>query len=166
VLTRSPYWDYTELDPIRVQFQVDQVDAKSLREHLDRQTAMIDDAIARGHRSYLIIAAQGDHRPSPEVRKLQAEWMEQHREAIATTSIGISFVIDSPLVRGALTAIFWVTGSPVPYKVHSSLAEALAHGVAVCQQHGVALPEEALRPDVAERAELALARVLNRRIAL
>lgn len=166
VLTRSPYWDYTELDPIRVQFQVDTVDAQTLREHLDEQTEQIRDAVARGRRSYLIIAATGELRPPPEVRKIQAEWMAEQAELIAATSIGIGFVIDSPLVRGALTAIFWVTRSPVPYKVHPTLAEALEHAVAICKQHGLALPEEALRPDAAARADLALARVLNRRVAL
>lgn len=166
VLTRSPYWDYTELDPIRVQFQVDEVDARSLREHLDGQTKAIRDAVARGRRTYLIIAAQGDLRPPPEVRKIQAEWMAEHSKQIAASSIGIGFVIDNPLVRGALTAIFWVTRSPVPYKVHPTLAEALEHAVAICEQHGLALPEEAMRPDAAARADLALARVLNRRVAL
>lgn len=166
VLTRAPYWDYTELDPIRVQFQVDAVDGPTLRTHLEGQTRDIEHAKRDGRRSYLIIAAQGDHRPTPEVRKIQAQWMEQHHDLIAETSIGMGFVIDNPVVRGALTAIFWVSRAPVPYKVHPNLAEALAHGVTVCRQLGLVLPPEALRPDAADRARLALERALIRRVAL
>jgi hypothetical protein len=166
VLTRSPYWDYTELEPIRIQFQVERVSEATLREHLDGQTEELQRSVQVGRRAYLIIAAQGELRPPPEVRKLQAEWMEEHRDLIARNSLGIGFVIDNPLVRGALTAIFWVTRPPVPYKVHPTIAEALAHAVQVCQAEGLELPDEALRPDAAQRAELALARAMSRRIAL
>jgi hypothetical protein len=166
VLTRSPYWDYTELEPIRIQFQVDRVSEAALRDHLEAQTEELRRSVRAGRRAYLIIAAQGELRPPPEVRKLQAEWIEEQRELIAQTSIGMGFVIDSPLVRGALTAIFWITRPPVPYKVHPTLAEALAHAVEACQAQALALPEEALRPDAAQRAELALARAMSRRIAL
>ena len=166
VLTRAPYWDYTELEPIWVQFQVDDVSEATLRQHLDQQAEQMERTLRLGRRLYLIISAQGAHRPSVEVRKLQAEWMEENRELIARCSLGIGFVIDSSLVRGALTAIFWVSRPPVPYKVHSTLGDAIDCAVAVCREQGVALPDEALRPDAALRAELALARIMNRRIAL
>lgn len=164
--TRSPYWDYTELEPIRVQFQVEQVDVDNLREHLEVQTKQMHETIAAGRRAYLIIVANGEYKVPPEVRKLQAEWLEEHRDSIARNTVAMSFVIDNALVRGALTAIFWVTGPPVPHKVHSTLAEAITHAISACRKEGLELPPEALRPDAAARAELALQRMLSYRVAL
>lgn len=163
---RSPYWDYVELDPIRVQIQVDRIDAATLRSHLEEQTAAMQESAKLGRKVFLIIEARDGNRPPPEVRKLQAEWMQEHRELIAATCMGMAFVIENRLVRGALTAIFWVTPSPVPYSVHASLHEALDHARARCTQIGVQLPEQAHRPDAAVRIESAFRRKLVDRIAL
>jgi hypothetical protein len=163
---RSPYWDYVELEPIRVQIQVDRVDAATLRLHLDEQTAQMRESAKLGRKVFIIIEARDGNRPPPEVRKLQAEWMQQHRELIAATCMGMAFVIESRLVRGALTAIFWVTPSPVPYSVHATLHEALVHARETCTQGGVELPAQAHRPDAAARIESAFGRAMVGRIAL
>lgn len=163
---RSPYWDYVELEPIRVQLQVDRIDAATLRGHLEEQTAEMQKSAKLGRKVFLIIEARDGNRPPPEVRKLQAEWMQEHSELIAATCLGMAFVIESRLVRGALTAIFWVTPSPVPYSVHPSLKEALDHARESCRKLGVQLPAHADRPDAAARIESAFERAMAGRIAL
>lgn len=119
-----------------------------------------------GAKSYLILDARDGKRPPPEVRRLQADWIEAHRELIAKTCLGMGFVIPDRMVRGALTAIFWVTRSPVPYKVHSTLKEALDHALEVCDEGQVQVPLEARRPDASARVESAFDRVMLRRAAL
>ena len=64
-------------------------------------------------------------------------------------------------MRGALTAIFWVSRPPVPYRVFATLEEAIAHGVARCDAAKVEVPAAA-RERAADRVENALARYLAR----
>jgi hypothetical protein len=70
-------------------------------------------------------------------RRMQAEWMEKHEEALARVSVGSAFVITSAMVRGALTAILWLKPMPTPHVVVSTVAEAEAWCRAKLRERGV-----------------------------
>lgn len=57
-------------------------------------------------------------------RRMQAEWMAEHEDALRRHSVGNAFVITSPLIRGALTAILWVRPMPGEHVVVSTVQEA------------------------------------------
>ena len=57
-------------------------------------------------------------------RKRQAEWIESNREDLRRYTKGTAFVINNPLMRGALTAIFWLTRYETPYVVVATLEAA------------------------------------------
>lgn len=59
-------------------------------------------------------------------RRLQAEWLKINAELLRVYSAGTAFVITSPLVRGALTAILWVQPMPSPHTVVGTLGQAEA----------------------------------------
>lgn len=59
-------------------------------------------------------------------RKRQAEWIDETRVVRTRYTLGTAFVINSPLIRGALTAIFWLTKYDTPYVVVPTLEEAEA----------------------------------------
>lgn len=59
-------------------------------------------------------------------RKKQAEWIERHTEQLRKYSLGTAFIINSPLVRGVLTAILWVRPLPTQHTVVSTMEEAEA----------------------------------------
>ena len=155
------FWDYNELDPIRVQIQLRQIEPDELREYLVHQTEDMRRSAMGGGKAFLVIEARAGLRPPPEIRKMQAEWLEQNQEYMKRSVLGIAFVIDNKLVRGALTAIFWVSRPPVPYRVFATLEEAIAHGVARCDAAKVEVPAAA-RERAADRVENALARYLAR----
>lgn len=58
------------------------------------------------------------------LRKRYAEFHSLNAADFRRLCKGIAFVIDSGVVRGALTAILWMTELPFPYKVMSHRAEA------------------------------------------
>lgn len=139
----NPTWDFDGFGPIRVQLHFTAHTPESLRAVLDRQTELFASADANDGKSYfVVIDARSLARPGPEVRKMQADWMKQHREYFARTCLGMAFVVRSRLVRGGLTAIFWVVDSPVPYTVHATLQDALDHAAQVCEEAGLDVPSE------------------------
>ena len=50
--------------------------------------------------------------PPARQRRRQAEWIDQNRALLQRNSLGTVFLLDSSLVRGALTAVLWL--SPIP----------------------------------------------------
>ena len=58
-------------------------------------------------------------------RKRYAEFMKKNEADFQRLCMGVGFVITSAIVRGALTAVLWVTGSlPFPHKIFSTREEA------------------------------------------
>ena len=62
--------------------------------------------------------------PTATQRQKQATWLERNEAALRRNSRGTAFVIGNPLVRGALTAIFWIRPTPVAHIVVGTRAEA------------------------------------------
>ncbi len=54
--------------------------------------------------------------PTPPVTHLRshASWIAQHGETMRKSLLGVVFVADSPMLRGALEALFWM--QPMPTK--------------------------------------------------
>lgn len=78
-------------------------------------------------------------------RKRQADWMKEYSELIARMTLGCAFVIPSSLMRGVLTAIFWLQPLPCPHELSANMAE----GLSWCEQklatRGFTLPAAAQR---------------------
>ena len=157
----SAFWDYLGLEPVRVQMQTREVQAPEFERRLAEQKEEIERSIREGKRAFVVIEARGVGRPSPQIRKLQAQWMSDNAELLQRNTVGIAFVITERMVRGALTAIFWMTRNPVPYTVHGSLRDALDHAAEQCTAAGLELPP-GMRDDPAGLVEEALASHLRR----
>lgn len=139
----DPTWDFEGFGAIRVQVHFTAHTPESLRAVLDRQTAAFtsDDFDPR-QRYFLVIDARSLERASADVRRMQAEWLNEHREFFQKTCLGMAFVMRSRLARGALTAIFWMTDNPVPYTVHATLQDALDEAARACRSARVDFPAE------------------------
>jgi hypothetical protein len=59
-------------------------------------------------------------------RRRMADFLAEHEGLSRKYCAGTAFVIDSPLVRGTLTAIFWFQKQPTPYVVVARRAQAHA----------------------------------------
>src|SRR5690606_802456 len=64
--------------------------------------------------------------PSQAMRRRHLAWNAEHRERIRDGVSGIAFVIPSAVIRGVLTAIFWVQPLEAPYVVVKTREEGLA----------------------------------------
>lgn len=62
-------------------------------------------------------------------RRRQADWIDSNREDLRRYSAGTAFIIESSLMRGALTAIFWLTKYETPYVVVATFEAAEAWAI-------------------------------------
>ena len=81
--------------------------------NLDRRQATA--VVVDSRHATLIPAAQ---------RRRQAEWLETRKSDMRRYLKGTAFVIENPLIRGGLTAIFWLSRLDTPYVVFGTLRAA------------------------------------------
>lgn len=112
------------------------------RAYLDETTRIM---ITRKSPTVTIVDSRGSSRVPPSQRKMQADWINQYSNLLAKWSLGTAFVIDSPLVRGALTAIFWLQRLPMEYVVVGTRAEAERWAAERLRSVGLELPPRAER---------------------
>ncbi len=58
------------------------------------------------------------------IRQRYAEFMKANNDDFGRLCRGLGFVITSPFVRGALTAVLWMVEFPFPYKIFATRDEA------------------------------------------
>ena len=63
--------------------------------------------------------------PNATVRRALADWNKQVEPLMKQVTLGSAIVITSPLVRGGLTALFWLAPPPYPQQVVATIDEAL-----------------------------------------
>lgn len=77
----------------------------------------------------VIDARNADKMSSPH-RRMCAEFNVRHRDSQTEHLAGVAFVTSSVAIKGILTAIYWITPPPYPYKVFGDLDAALAWAAA------------------------------------
>jgi hypothetical protein len=88
---------------------------------------------------------------SAKQRARIAEWARSIAEPVSRYSLGHAIIVDSALVRGALTAIGWVHRSPAPEKYVGTPLAAWDYCIGNLRAAGIEVPATA----VAHRAALA-----------
>ena len=79
----------------------------------------------RGGRPFgMVFDSVGGESPPATHRKLQADFMLKYANAIRALNVGTAFVIDSVVLRGALTAILWLQPLPCPHFVCAEVDDA------------------------------------------
>jgi len=73
-------------------------------------------------------------------RSLIANWMQRDFKLMQDTAVGVGFVMNGALLRGALTAVFWLARTPVPYRVHGTLDQALSVAMTELDNQGLRAP--------------------------
>ena len=89
-------------------------------QYLDRLSAVYRE----GNRFAMIFDSSDAESPPATQRKMQADWILKHERLIHTLNVGTAFVVPSVVLRGALTAIFWLQPLPCPHFVCAELNEA------------------------------------------
>ncbi|MBX3245637.1 MAG: hypothetical protein KF901_00500 [Myxococcales bacterium] len=104
---------------VRVTY-VGAVDDAAFERYLDEQAALLD----RRAPYVILFDARRSGMPSAKQRQRMAEYMRDRNAEIARYCKKGVFVISSPLIRGALTAILWLQPLPFPHDVVATLDEA------------------------------------------
>lgn len=84
----------------------------------------LDESLVRirsGERYAMVLDTIGGGVAPSSQRRRQADFIRDHSDALARNCLGAAFVIDNPLVRGALTAIMWLQPMPYPHTVVGSV---------------------------------------------
>lgn len=100
----------------------------------DMQRLVLD----RREKNVTILDATLSGDTPPTQRRKQADWLKRNAAYLREFSLGTAFVIDSPFVRGVLTAIFWITPMSAPYTIVATYAEAEAWATRQLQDAGLA----------------------------
>jgi hypothetical protein len=61
---------------------------------------------------------------SARQRKLQAEWIQTHEKALQEGFAAAAVVTDSAVIRGTVTAVFWIRPLPFPTHVTATVGAA------------------------------------------
>jgi hypothetical protein len=80
--------------------------------------------LARNVRHVLIFDLSRTGTPTPVQRQLLAAHMKKNRELIRRNVQALGVVVPSSLLRGVLTAIFWIEAPPVPHLIFGTATEA------------------------------------------
>lgn len=97
------------------------------REYLALLERNLEDSLGRGTTTAVAIdASDQPNAISAAQRRIQADWIRAHYQSLATACVGTAFVAPTAILRGIITAVFWMQRLPYPYAVVGTLSEAEA----------------------------------------
>jgi len=115
---------------VQVQIQVRPITADGLRTYLSGETLRIKERVAQRdavapRKAVVIVDGSVSLMPPSDARKLQAEWFRDNQDLLRLVMHRMGFVLPNPLLRGFMSAVFFLAAPPVPMVTHRSLQEAL-----------------------------------------
>ncbi len=91
--------------------------------YIDTVTTWLTGEESRGRRWGVIVDPSRLKNVTAPMRRASGQWRAAHLPLIANTCICASYVANSAVIRGAITAIFWFAQPVIPVKVHGSQRE-------------------------------------------
>jgi hypothetical protein len=113
------------------------------RQYMEWMNEQLGLAKARGSVIVQVSEALQAERPDAVTRKLLAEMTDSQRENFPEVLLDPSFVvIDSPVLRGVITALGWITRGGLDVRTYATLPEAIRAAAARLAEAGHAAPPE------------------------
>jgi len=91
---------------------------------VDTLLAELTAHLSRGEPYVLLFNLSSAGVPNAIQRRKLAEHMATHDVSVRRVVRGLAIVAPSPLIRGMVTAMFWIVAPPIPYQMCGTLAEA------------------------------------------
>lgn len=154
----SPY-QVLEFGQLQIQVQIAQLTPENLVAHLNaestriRRAAMDARKVGDTRKAVVLIDTSVTLMPDPLTRKLQAEWMKENQELFRLVVHAMGFVIPNSVIRGTLTAVFWIAPMPMPTSTHETMEQALDWAITELDQRG-----EQIHPDILANGVMAIER--------
>lgn len=111
--------DSSKLPLLRIRYDGSFSDDE-LRDYL----GVLDGVLKVAGKKVAIIDLRTAAAASANQRRLQAEWIKRNVDRLKTSFRGAAIITDSALMRGIVTAIFWIHPLPFPTEVVPDLASA------------------------------------------
>ena len=140
ILLRTQNW------PLVITTLTGELEEAPLRKYLGEFTAHV---LGRGQLFASVVDARNvSAAPSARLRKIIADWELAHGAVGGTLNVGIVIVTTSALVRGAMTAVHWISPPLVPTKYEAKLEAGLAWAWARLKERGVEAAAKSLMPSL------------------
>ena len=110
------------------------------RQFHDWMCSVVERAQAEGTKVAMVNDARNARRPPPTVRKYIAELTDSMVGEFEAYSVDNFIVIDNALVRGALTAMQWLSNARWGVRPVPSLAEALERALRLLEAENIPVP--------------------------
>jgi hypothetical protein len=81
--------------------------------------AEMEACLRRGERFVCVLDISEGGAPTQAQRQQQASWLKAQEPLMRQFELGVAFIVTSPLIRLALSTIFYFKPMPVPYLVTS-----------------------------------------------
>lgn len=104
--------DTADFPLVRVTYE-GHIDDNAFARHLEEYARLLE----RGQRYAVVFDATRAARPPAGQRRMQADFIRAHSDELGRLCVGGAFAINSTVVRGAMTAILWLSPMPFPYEI-------------------------------------------------
>lgn len=116
-----------------------------LSESLARITACMQENLRRNEKAVMILdMLQASPLPAAQ-RRVATAWMKANTELFERTNHGAVFAIQSPLVRGVLTAMLWFQPVSIAHEVVGTLDAAVRWAIQQLESRKIDVPDRARR---------------------
>lgn len=116
-----------------------EVSDAEIEEFFGEQRAML----ARGERYVEMAQTDGVHMIPPSQRRRMADFLRETDPLATQLCAGLAVVIPNAILRGGMTAIFWIFRPSYPIKAVASVAEGAAYLLEVAEASGLPLSRAA-----------------------
>jgi hypothetical protein len=120
-------------------------DDQELVDSLKRIARALEDDVRQGRRSLLIVDMLQARPITMGQRRLASAWLKQQLPLFERATLGMSFAIDSQLLRGLFTALLWFAPMKLPQEVVASLDDAVRWAIARLEAEHLEVPERLRR---------------------
>lgn len=114
-----------------------EVSDQAYLEHLDKLTAIHKRRLARA----VIFDASLSHMHAPRHARMQAQWVDEHRELLRANVLLTALVINRPVLRFALSAFFAITSLPGHFVITATRDEAKLRVSDALRSAGLEVPQ-------------------------
>jgi hypothetical protein len=102
---------------------------------------VMHEAIAERQKTYVVTdITRVRELPPASQRKYAADFVRRTAHVSKAATLGTANVTPSSILRGILTAVYWISPSPTPTVFLATRREAYLHAIGVLEATGVALP--------------------------
>ncbi len=95
---------------------------------LDRYIATLSEALSRCERHVVVVDASEGQNLKSTHRKRVAAWNQANEPALKKYRAGLVLVTESAVLRGLITAVYWLFPPPFPYRTADSIDDARSWG--------------------------------------